>query len=107
MYWLSVLSVTALAASLGLATPLSPRWDDMREKHSWGYIPDNWECIGHPPVDTTIDLCIALKPHNESALIDALYEVSDPSHSRYSSIPSLLCVHLLIHACTCVALQIR
>jgi tripeptidyl-peptidase I len=93
MYWLSVLvSVTALAASLGLATPLSPRWDDMREKHSWGYIPDNWECIGHPPVDTTIDLRIALKPHNESALIDALYEVSDPSYSRYASIPLLLCV---------------
>ncbi|KAF8491623.1 subtilisin-like protein [Russula emetica] len=83
MYWLSLLSVTALAAPLGLATPLSPPWDDMRSKHSWGSIPEKWECQGHPPVGTTIDLRIALKPHRESALIDALYEVSDPNHSKY------------------------
>jgi hypothetical protein len=107
MYWLSVLFVTVLAAPLGLTTSLSPRWDDMRSKHSWGSIPEKWECQGHPPVGTIIDLRIALKPHRESALIDALYEVSDPNHSKYVSIPLLLCVRLLAHACNNVALQIR
>jgi tripeptidyl-peptidase-1 len=91
MYWLFVLSVTVLAAPLGLATPLSPRWEDMRSKHSWGSIPEKWECQGHPPVGTTIDLRIGLKPYRESALIDALYEVSDPNHPKYVSIPFPMC----------------
>jgi len=30
-----------------------------------------------------IDLRIALKPHSENALIDALYEVSKPGHPKY------------------------
>jgi tripeptidyl-peptidase-1 len=90
MHWVSVLFVLA-AAPLGLATPLSPRWDDIRVKHLWGSIPDKWECQGHPPAGTTIDLRIALKPHREFALIDALHEVSDPSHPKYVSIPLLLC----------------
>ena len=91
MYCLSVLSITVLAASLGLATPLSPRWDDMRVKHSWPSVPDKWECQGHPPAGSTIDLRVALKPNRESALIDALYEVSDPKHPKYVSIQVLLC----------------
>ncbi|KAF8491622.1 subtilisin-like protein [Russula emetica] len=84
MYWLSVLSVIA-AVPLGLATPISPRWDDMRLKHSWESIPEKWECQGHPPAGTTIDLRVALKPHHENALIDALYEVSDPRRSKYGA----------------------
>ena len=63
----------------------------MRVKHSWGFIPEKWECQGHPPAGTTIDLRIVLKPHRESALIDALYEVSDPNHSKCVSIPFPLC----------------
>jgi hypothetical protein len=102
MYWLSVLSVTVLVATLGLATPLSSLWDDMRSKHSWGSIPKKWECQGHPPVGTSINLRIALKPYRESALIDALYEVSDPNHSKYVSTPLLLCVYIQY-----VALQLR
>ena len=99
MYWLSVLSVTVLAAPLGLATPLSLRWEDMRSKHSWGSIPEKWECQGHPPVGTTIDLRIALKPHRESALIDTLYEVSNPNHPKYVSIPFPMWVysHTRVH----------
>ena len=97
MYWLSVLPVLA-AFSLGLATPTSPRWDDMRSKHSWDSVPEKWECEGHPPAGTTIDLRVALKPHRENALIDALYEVSDPGHLKYVSIPVFLFVHLLKHA---------
>ncbi|KAI0247094.1 subtilisin-like protein [Lactifluus subvellereus] len=84
MYWPTVLSVLA-AAPLGLGTPVAPRWDDMRVKHTWDTIPDKWECQGHPPAGTTIDLRIALKPHRENALVDALYEVSDPKHPKYGA----------------------
>lgn len=52
----------------------------MAVKHRWNTVPSNWERLSQPPADTTIDLYVALKPHNENALIDALYEVSDPKH---------------------------
>ncbi len=84
-----------VAVPLGLATPLSPRWDDMRSKHSWESVPKKWECQGHPPLGTTIDLRIALKPHRESALIDALYEVSGPRHPKYVFISLLPCMNSL------------
>jgi tripeptidyl-peptidase-1 len=117
MHWFSVLSVLA-TVPLGLATHLSPRWDDtrvkhsrgsthlsprwddMRVKHSWDSIPDKWECQGHPPVGTTIDLRIALKPHRESALIDALDEVSDPNHPKYvcsHCFSVYICSHTRVH----------
>ena len=54
----------------------------MRVKHSWGSIPEKWEHHGHPPAGATIDLHVALKPHHENALIDSLYEVSDPKHPK-------------------------
>ena len=108
MYWLSVLPFAVLAAvPFALTTPLSPRWDDMRVKHMWDSIPEKWECQGHPPVGTTMNLRIALKPHRENALIDVLYEVSDPNHSKYVSIPFLLCLCLLKHSCVYAMLQIR
>ncbi|KAH9007873.1 subtilisin-like protein [Lactarius hengduanensis] len=56
----------------------------MRVMHRWNAVPDNWETLGCPSAGTTIDLYIALKPHQEDALIDALYEVSDPKHLRHS-----------------------
>ncbi|KAH9060328.1 subtilisin-like protein [Lactarius deliciosus] len=52
-------------------------------KHSWNAIPKNWVSLGRPPSDTTIDLYIALKPHRENALIDALYEVMLLLRCRY------------------------
>ncbi|KAF8262439.1 peptidase S8/S53 domain-containing protein, partial [Lactarius quietus] len=42
--------------------------------------PQNWENVGTPFPNTTIDLQIALKPENENALVDTLYEVSTPRH---------------------------
>jgi hypothetical protein len=40
--------------------------------------------LGHPPNGTTIDLHIALKPHCENALIDAVcYEVSRPRYRNH------------------------
>ncbi|KAI9439517.1 subtilisin-like protein [Lactarius indigo] len=66
----------------GIATS---RWDDMRSKHSWNTIPENWESLGPPTADTVIDLYIALKAYHENALIDALNEVSNPRHPRYGA----------------------
>ncbi|KAF8263762.1 peptidase S8/S53 domain-containing protein [Lactarius quietus] len=81
-YRLSALSVLAVAS---LAAPLVPRWDDLRVKHTWHTVPSNWENLGPPSSNTTIDLHIALLPQSENALIDALYEVSTPSHPKYGA----------------------
>ncbi|KAH9052983.1 subtilisin-like protein [Lactarius deliciosus] len=75
----------ALAAvPLGcFATLLAPRWDNMRVKHAWEAVPENWESLGIPSAGTTINLHLALKPHRENALVTALYEVSSPGHSKH------------------------
>ncbi|KAH9173778.1 peptidase S8/S53 domain-containing protein [Lactarius sanguifluus] len=82
------ITISLLSALGGIAT--SP-WDDMRSKHSWKTIPENWESLGLPTADTMIDLYIALKPYRENALVDALNEVSDPRHPRHvsSTVPLL------------------
>ncbi|KAH9161551.1 subtilisin-like protein [Lactarius sanguifluus] len=67
------------------ATPFPPAWNDVHTKHSWNAIPGKWESIGRPPVGTTIDLRIALKPHREHALTDAIHEVSNPKHPKYGA----------------------
>ncbi|KAH8995566.1 peptidase S8/S53 domain-containing protein [Lactarius hatsudake] len=79
LYALSFLTATPLA---DFATPLAP-WGDVRVKHAWSSVPANWETLGFPSTGTTIDLYIALSPRHENALIDALYEVSDPRHPRH------------------------
>ncbi|KAH9009823.1 subtilisin-like protein [Lactarius pseudohatsudake] len=81
LYALSFLTATPLA---DFATPLAP-WGDVRVKHAWSSVPANWKTLGCPSAGTTIDLYIVLNPHQESALIDALYEVSDPKHPRYGA----------------------
>ncbi|KAH9060369.1 subtilisin-like protein [Lactarius deliciosus] len=80
-----MLSVTVIATDLlaSFAKPLSPPWDNIHIKHSWNAVPKNWVSLGRPPSGTTIDLYIALKPNRENALINALYEVSEPGHPRY------------------------
>ncbi|KAH8979555.1 subtilisin-like protein [Lactarius hatsudake] len=82
---LSVLSVLAFGPLGGLATPFASHWDDLRAKHTWNSVPENWQNMGHPPADTTIDLHIALKAKNENALIDALIEVSSPGHPKHGA----------------------
>ncbi|KAA1467000.1 subtilisin-like protein [Dentipellis sp. KUC8613] len=80
------LSLTLLAvAAAAVASPHAPRWDDLQVKHAWKTIPANWASEGAAPEGTTIDLRIALKPHQEDALVKALYEVSDPEHERYGA----------------------
>ncbi|KAF8266324.1 subtilisin-like protein [Lactarius quietus] len=71
-----------LAAARPLSDPV-PRWDNKSVKHAWHVVPAGWESSITPPAGVTIDLSIALKPHDENALIDALYEVSDPRHPKY------------------------
>ncbi|KAH9172737.1 subtilisin-like protein [Lactarius sanguifluus] len=82
---ISVLSVLVAILLGSLAKPFSQHWDDMRIKHSWNAIPENWESLGNPLDGITIDLFVALKAQHENALIDTLYEVSDPSHPRYGA----------------------
>ncbi|KAH9172029.1 subtilisin-like protein [Lactarius sanguifluus] len=78
----SVLATVPLAV---LATPLAPPWNDVLVKHAWNTVPADWESIGPPPAGTVIDLHVALMPRNENALIDALYEISTPSHPKYGT----------------------
>jgi tripeptidyl-peptidase-1 len=82
-YLLFVLSVLASVPLASLTKPLASRWGDMRLKHAWNTIPENWESLGPPLASTMIDLRIALKSNHENALIDTLYEVSSPSHPRH------------------------
>jgi tripeptidyl-peptidase-1 len=79
---LSALSFLTAVLLPDLAMSLEP-WDDMQVKHAWNAVPVDWESLGHPPAGTTITLYVALKPERESALIDALSEVSNPRHPRH------------------------
>ena len=83
LHHISVLSVLVAFPLGSFAKPLSPPWDDMHIQHSWGDIPSDWEDHGHPPFGTTINLYVALQSHHEDAMVDALYEVSDPEHPRH------------------------
>jgi hypothetical protein len=82
-FQLSVISVLTILPLAVLATPLASPWDDVRVMHAWDAVPENWDNLGPPHSNTTIDLFVALKAHNENALIDALYEVSTPGHPKY------------------------
>ena len=65
--------------------------------HSLGHsIPEMW-ALRHPPVGTTVNLHIALKPHREDALINALYEASHPKHPK--CVPEPLYSRAHIHTC--------
>ncbi|KAH9041950.1 hypothetical protein EDB84DRAFT_1436504 [Lactarius hengduanensis] len=80
---LSVLATLSAPLLGGCATPLVSPWDRMKVKHAWGAVPKNWESLGHPSNETTIEFYLALKSHRGDALVEALYEISDPEHSRY------------------------
>ena len=88
LFMLSMLSIWS-GADQAFATPPTRRWERMMVKHSWNAVPQHWESLGHPPVDSSIDLYLALKTPNESALIDSLYEVSNPRHAKYVRPPSI------------------
>ena len=79
---LFVLFILAIRSLCSLATPFASRWGEVHSKHAWNPIPENWHSLGHSAADTTINLHIALKAQNKSALVDALYEVSSPDHPK-------------------------
>ena len=81
-YWFSVLSFLTAVLLADFATPLE-HWGDMRVMHTWAAVPVNWECLGHPPAGTRINLNIAVKPEREDALTDALASISNPRHQRH------------------------
>ncbi|KAH8984341.1 subtilisin-like protein [Lactarius akahatsu] len=83
-HWLYVLSFLTATPLADFAMPPAP-WGDVRVKHAWSSVPANWEALGSPSAGTTIDLYVALNPHHDNALIDALFEVSDPNHPRYGA----------------------
>ncbi|KAF8263390.1 subtilisin-like protein [Lactarius quietus] len=82
---LSVLFILAASLLGSLAAPHALRWGGMRVMHAWSAVPHNWVSLGHPHAETTINFHLALKSHHEHALINTLYEVSDPGHSKYGS----------------------
>ncbi|KAL0573726.1 hypothetical protein V5O48_008222 [Marasmius crinis-equi] len=82
MAWSSLI-VLSLAA-LVCASPLSRRWDDFVEKHSWGAkIPEGWEFHSLPSPNTLVDLRLGLKSARLDELIYHLGQTSDPTHERY------------------------
>ncbi|KAF8261113.1 peptidase S8/S53 domain-containing protein [Lactarius quietus] len=69
MRYYCIFILSALAAVLlgSLAKSPSSTWEDKRTKHSWNAVPKNWESLGRPPLSTTIDLYISLKPQTPLA----------------------------------------
>ena len=74
-------------------------WDEMLIKHTWNAVPADWESLGNTTAGAMIKLHIALKPDRESALVDTLYEVSNPKHPRHA----LLATPPLAPLFTCAA----
>ena len=81
-HWHSTLSflLIVLLADFAMATV---QWDNMRVMHTWDSVPENWESLGNTTDGARINLHIVLQPERESAMIDTLLEVSDPSHPRH------------------------
>lgn len=100
-YWVFVLYAFAVVTLVDLAHSL--HWGDMRSKHSWNAVPEDWEYSGPPPTGTTIDLYVALTPHRENAVIHTLHEVITPGHPKYvfSATP------FLSHILTCPAAPVK
>ncbi|KAH8990282.1 subtilisin-like protein [Lactarius akahatsu] len=72
-----LLSVLFALAAVILGCLATPRWNDLRMKHAWKAVPENWEYLGLPPASSVINLHIALKPRRANALIEALFEVAE------------------------------
>ena len=78
----SLFTLCFLIALLANFATAAVHWDEVLIKHTWNAIPANWECLGNATAGT-IMLHIALKSDQESALIDALYEVSNPENPKH------------------------
>ena len=98
-HWLFTFSLCFLIATLLVDfTTAAEHWDEMLVKHSWNAVPAHWESLGNTTAGAIIELHIALKSDRENALINALFEVSDPEHQRH-----VLTTPLLAPLFTCPA----
>ncbi|KAH8989921.1 peptidase S8/S53 domain-containing protein [Lactarius hatsudake] len=100
-YLFSLFSVLIdlITGSLGnLMTPIAPGWGDIHTKHAWKAVPMKWESLGPPPVGAMIDLCIALKSHNEGRLDRCTLQCqqSRPSKVRPIYLPPRMHVSTLV-----------
>jgi hypothetical protein len=94
LIWSSALFSSLL--QIATANPLNlKRWDDLETKHAWTETPRNWELVGPAQRDQSMQMRIGLKQDRIDELIDHLYQVSDPSHSRYAQKNSLRSILLL------------
>ena len=84
MRWLSSSAALLFAfAHLAASKPLiSKRWEEFDVKHAWDEVPRGWELHSAAPADHAFDMRVALKQDRFDDLVTALYEVSNPSHSR-------------------------
>ena len=97
-HWFSVFFTFATVPLACLAALFAPRWDDMRVKHSWKSVPENWESLGFPHNDTTLNIYVALRSRRPNAMIAALHEVSTPGHPKHVISPLLhVCTYSYIH----------
>jgi tripeptidyl-peptidase-1 len=71
-------------------------------RHHWlsAFLSFSLAPLDNPLQGTTIDLHIALKPERENALIDALYEVSDPKLPKHVPLPLLPSARAPVLTCT-------
>ncbi|KAG5654208.1 hypothetical protein H0H81_006241 [Sphagnurus paluster] len=88
MLW-SFAIIVGLAAQLVTATPLTRRWNDVAEKHSWAEVPRGWEYHSTAPPDHMFEMRVALKQNKIEDLIANLMETSDPNHIKYGKHLSL------------------
>ena len=98
-HWLSMLSfLIALLLARADFVAAVVNWDEIRVMHTWNAIPANWESLGNTTDGARINLHIEIQPNRESALIDTLFEVSNPTHPRH-----VLATPTLAPLFTCVA----
>ena len=83
LFSLWLLSILAAGSVAGLASHFTQRWEEKTVKHSWNAVPQYWESLGHPLINSTIDLYFSLRPQHENALSDTFHQVSNPRHAKY------------------------
>ncbi|KAF8267216.1 armadillo-type protein [Lactarius quietus] len=83
--WLSAIAVLSAGPLCIIATPLQQRWGEMHVKSALKEVNPDWICLGPPAAKTMIDLHIVLQFQHENVLVDALYQVSTPSHPKYGA----------------------
>lgn len=64
------------------ATPLTRRWDDTAVKHAWSHVPNGWVMHSTALPNHRLDMRIGLKQAGFEALVEHLYQISDPDHQR-------------------------